>query len=146
MVDAQRRSEKFIGTLFIKKEICRERIDFQFEAPPAEEAGIADHCCRVGVEGGFASMSLDYRSSIDDMIEMSMGKQQQVDFFASESGIRPLRSVEKDSAVRRFIVKTIGVERTSGEAFEPIHEKMVREMMWRFDFQGSVCKLLTFSI
>jgi hypothetical protein len=96
------------------------------------------------MKGSFAAMALDYRGSIDDMIKVSMGEQKEVDLFVRESGIGALRSVEKDAAQRRPVVKAISVEDTAGEAFEPIHEKMVREVMSRFDFRESVCKLLAF--
>ena len=107
---------------------------------------VADHRRGVGMKGSFAAMALDYRGSIDDMIKMSMGEQKELDLFVRESGIGALRSVEKDAALRRRVVKAIGVEDTAGEAFEPIHEKMVREVMSRFDFRESVCKFLAFSI
>jgi hypothetical protein len=146
MVDTQWRSEQFTLSIFVEKEIGLEGIDFEFESQVAEEVGVADHGSGVGVEGGLAAVALDNRCSIDDMIEVSMGEQKQVDLFASKCGIRTLRRVEKNSALRRVIVKAISVEHTAGEAFEPIHEKMVREMMSRFDFRGAVCKLLTFII
>ena len=98
------------------------------------------------MEGGLAAVALDYGSAIDDMIKMSVGKQQQLDRLAGESGISALRRIEKNSAFGSLVVEAIGVEYTAGEAFEPIHEKMVREMMSRFDFRESVCKFLTFTI
>lgn len=98
------------------------------------------------MESGLAAMAFDNRSAIYDVIEVAMSEQQKIDPIVCESGVRPLRRVEKDSACRRLIVKAIGVEHTAGIGFEPIHEKMVREMMSRFDFRGSLCKLLTFTI
>ena len=92
------------------------------------------------MEGSLAAMALDYGCTIGNMIEMSMGQQEQVDLLVGESKIRALGCVEKNSALRRLIVEAIGVEYTAGEAFEPIHEKMVREMMSRFDFRESLCK------
>jgi ribosomal protein L19 len=146
MVDAQWRSEQFGLSILVEKEIGLEGIDFESESPVAEEVGVADHGGGGGVKGGFATVALDNRCSIDDMIEVSMGEHKQVDLFAGKCGIRTLRRIEKNSALRRLIVKAIGVEYTAGEAFEPIHEKMVREMMSRFDFRGAVCKLLRSSI
>ena len=43
------------------------------------------------MEGGLAAVSLDYGSAIDDMIKVSVGKQQQLDRLAGESGISALR-------------------------------------------------------
>jgi hypothetical protein len=98
------------------------------------------------MKGGLAAVALDYGCAIDDMIEVSVGKQQQFDRLAGESGTGALRRIEKNSAFGSLIVEAVGVEYTAGEAFEPIHEKMVREMMSRFDFPRSVCKFLAFSI
>ena len=97
------------------------------------------------MEGRLAAMAFDNRSAIDDVIEVAVREQEEIDPFACESVVGPLRSIEKNSARRRLIVKAIGVEHTAGKGFEPIHEKMVREMMSRFDFRGSLCKLLTFT-
>jgi hypothetical protein len=146
MVDAQWRSEQFGLSILVEKEIGLKDIDFESESPVAEELGLADHGSGGRVEGGFAAVALDNRGSIYDMVKVSMGEQKQVDLCASKCGIRALRRVEKNSALRRLIIKAIGVEYTAGEAFEPIHEKMVREMMSRFDFPRSVCKFLAFSI
>ena len=98
------------------------------------------------MEGGLAAVALDYCCAIDDMIEMSVGKKEQVDRLVGESRTGALWRVEKNSAFRSLVVEAIGIEDTAGEAFEPIHEKMVREMMSRFDFRESVCKFLTFTI
>jgi hypothetical protein len=98
------------------------------------------------MESGLAAVTLDYGCAIDDMIEMSVGKQEQVDLLAGESRTGALWRIKKDSAFGSLVVEAIGVEYTAGEAFEPIHEKMVREMMSRFDFRESVCKFLTFTI
>ena len=146
-VNAHGEAEQFERSLLlVEEEVRRERLDFQSEPPLAEELRVADHRRGVGMKGSFTSMALDYRGSIDDMIKVSMGEQKEVDLFVREGGIGPLRSVEKDAALRCPIVKAIGVEDTAGEAFEPIHEKMVREVMSRFDFRGSVCNFLAFSI
>jgi hypothetical protein len=123
VVDAQSCSKKLSRSIFVEKEIRSERIDFQFESPAAEKATVADHRSRVGMKSGLAAMALDYRRSIGHVIEMSMGEEQQVDLFVGEGEIRPLRSVEKNSALRRLIVKTIGVEHTAGETFKTIHSE-----------------------
>jgi hypothetical protein len=146
MIDAHRGAEQLDRAILVEKEIGYEGVDLQSESPIAKKFGIADHGGRGGVEGGFAVVALDYRCSIDDMIEVSMSKQKQVNLFLSKSGIRTLRSIEKDSAPRRFVIKAVRIEHPAGKAFEPIHEKIVREMMSRFDFRESVCKLLAFSI
>ena len=145
MVNMQARAEEF-DRAFVEEEIRCERVDVQAESPVAKKVAVADHGDGVGMEGGFAAVALDYGGAVGDMIEVSMGEQQQVNLFASEGGVCALRSVEKNFALWRLIGKTIGVESTAGKGFEPIHEKMVREVMSRFDFRRSVCKLLTFSI
>jgi hypothetical protein len=146
MIDTHGGAEQLDRAILLEKEIGCERFDLQSESPIAKKFGIADHGSRGGVEGDFATVALDYRCSIDDMIEVSMGKQKQVNLFLSKSGICTLRSIEKDSALGRLVIKAVRIEHPAGEAFEPIHEKIVREMMSRFDFRESVCKLLTFSI
>jgi hypothetical protein len=146
MINAHGGAEQVDRAILDEKEIGCERVDLQSKSPIAKKFGIADHRGRGGVECGFAAVALDYRCSIDDMIEVSMGKQKQVNLVLSKSGIRTLRSIEKDSASRRFVIKAVRIEHPAGKAFEPIHEKIVREMMSRFDFRESVCKLLAFSI
>ncbi len=143
-VKAHGDAEQIDRSVLLEEEVCRERLDLQSETPLAEEVGVADHRRGVGMKGSFAAMALDYRGSIDDMIKVSMGEQKEIDLFVRESGIGALRSVEKDAAQRRPVVKAISVEDTAGEAFEPIHEKMVRDVMSRFDFRESVCKVLAF--
>ena len=98
------------------------------------------------MESGPAAVALDYGCAIDDMIEMAMGKQEQVDLLAGESRIGALWRIEKNSPLGSLVVEAIGVEYTASEAFEPIHEKMVREVMSRFDFRQSLCKFLIFNI
>jgi hypothetical protein len=145
-VNAHGHAEQFDRSVLLEEEVCGERLDFQSEPPLAEEVWVADHRRGVGMKGSFAAMALDYRGAIDDMIKVSMGEQQEVDLFVRESGIGALGSVEKDAALRPLVIKAVGVEDTASEAFEPIHEKMVREVMSRFDFRRSVCKCLAFSI
>jgi hypothetical protein len=146
MVDAHGRSEKFGGFALVEKEVRREGFNFELESPLAKKFRVVDHGGGLRMESGLAVVALDYGGAIDDMIEMSMGQQEQVDPLVGESRTGALWRIEKNSAFRSLVVEAIGVEDTSGEAFEPIHEKMVREVMSRFDFRESVCKFLTFSI
>jgi hypothetical protein len=132
------------GLPFIEKEIGGERFNFELKSPLPKKFRFVDHGGRIRMEGGLAAVALDYCCAIDDMIKMAMGKQEQVNPLVGESGTGALRRIEKNSAFGSLVVEAIGVEDTAGEAFEPIHEKMVREVMSRFDFPNSVCKFLTF--
>ena len=146
MVDAHGRSEQFSGPSLVDKEVRSERFDLELKSPLPKKLWIVDHGSSIRMKGGLAAVALDYCCAVDDMIKMSMGKQEQVDLLAGESRIGALWRIEKDSALWCVVVEAVGVEYTAGEAFEPIHEKMVREMMSRFDFRESVCKFLTFTI
>lgn len=146
MVDTHGRSKKFGRFPFVEEEVGGEWFNLELESPLAKKFSIVDHRGGIRMESGLAAMTLDYCCAIDDMIEMSVGKQEQVDLLAGESRIGALWGIEKNSAFWSLVVEAIGVEDTPGEAFEPIHEKMVREMMSRFDFRESVCKFLTFTI
>jgi hypothetical protein len=146
MINAHGRSEEFDGFPFVEEEIGLEWFDFQLKSPLTRKFRIVDHGGGIRMEGGLAAVALDYCCAIDDMIEMPVGQQKQIDPLAGESSTGALGRIEKNSPLRSLIVEAIGVEDPAGEAFEPIHEKMVREMMSRFDFRESVCKLLTFNI
>ena len=146
MVNAHGRSEQFGRFAFVEKEIGGERFNFELKSPLPKKFRIVDHGGGIGMEGGLAAVALDYGCAIDDMIKMAVGKQEQVDLLARESRTGALWRIEKNSALGSLVVEAIGVEYTASEAFEPIHEKMVREMMSRFDFRESVCKFLTFTI
>jgi hypothetical protein len=92
-------------------------------------------------------MALNDCRSFSDMIKVAMRYYQEMHLLVCEGGICSLRGVEKDAASRRLIVEAIRVEHTARKAFEPIHEKMVREkMMCQFDFPASVCKFFTSTI
>ena len=146
VVNAHGRTEQFGGSVFVKQEVGCEGIDFQFESPTAKELAIAHHGCGFGMHCGLAPMALDDCRAVSDVVKVAMREHQEIHLFAREGGICPLRRVEKNAACRRLVVETIGVEHTAGKGFEPIHEKMVREMMSRFDFRQSVCKFFTFTI
>jgi hypothetical protein len=72
-------------------------------------------------------MALDYCRGVSDVVKVTMREHQEIQPFAREGRICPLRRVEKDAASWRLVVETIGVEHAAGKGFEPIHEKMVRE-------------------
>lgn len=146
MVDAHGGSKQFGRFAFVEKEIGGERFNFELKSPLPKKFRIVDHGGGIRMEGGLAAVVLDYSGAIDDMVEMAVGKQEQVDLLTGEGRTGALWRIEKNSAFGSLVVEAIGVEYTAGEAFEPIHEKMVREMMSRFDFRQSVCKFLTFSI
>jgi hypothetical protein len=139
-------TEQFGGPVFVKQEIGCKGIDFQFKAPTAEELPIAHHRRGVGMHCGLAPMALDYGRGVSDVVKVTVREDQEIHSFAREGRICPLRRVEKNSAIRRLVVETIGVEHTAGKGFEPIHEKMVRELMSKFDFRSSVCKVFTSAI
>ena len=143
MVNLHGCTEQFGGSVFIKQEVGCEGIDFQFEAPTPEELPIAHHGHGVGMHCGLAPMALDYCRGVSDMVKVTMREHQEIHPFDGEGRICPLRCVEKNAAGWRLVVETICVEHTASEGFEPIHEKMVRGMMSKFDFQGSVCKVFT---
>ena len=134
-------TEQFCGSVLVKQEIGCEGIDFQFKAPTAEELPIAHHRRGVRMHCGLAPMALDYCRGVSDVVKVAMREHQEIHPFAREGRICSLRRVEKDAASWRLVVETIGVEHTAGKGFEPIHEKMVREIMSKFDFRGSVCKV-----
>jgi hypothetical protein len=143
VINPHGRAEQLGGSVFVKQDVGFEWIDFQSKAPTAEEFAIPHHGRGVGMHCGFAPVALDYCRGIGDVVKVAMREHQEIHAFARERRICPLRRIEENAASRRLVVKTIGVEHTAGEGFEPIHEKMVREMMPKFDFQSTVCKFFT---
>jgi hypothetical protein len=140
--NADRRTEQLGGSVFIKEEVCVKGFGFQFEPPPAKELAIAHHRYGFWVHRRLTLMAFDDCRAVNDVVKVAMRDDQEVYFIGGEGGIRLLRCVEKDAAVWRLVVKTIRIEHATGERFEPIHEKMVREkMIPQFDFPDSVCKL-----
>ncbi len=141
VVNADRRTEQ-VGGSFIKQEVCVKSVGLQFEPPSAKELAITHHRYSFWVHRGLTVMAFDDCRAVNDVVKVAMRDDQEVYFIGCEGEICLLRCVEKDAAVRRLVMKTIGIEDATGKRFEPIHEKMVREkMIPQFDFPDSVCKL-----
>jgi hypothetical protein len=127
VVNPHGRAQQVGGFVFVKHEIGRKRLNFQFKSQAAKKLPIPYHGRGVGMHCGLAAMALDYCRGIGDVVKVTMSEHQEIDPFARERRIRPLRRIEKNPASRGLVVETIGVEHASGKRFEPIHKKMVRE-------------------
>lgn len=71
-------------------------------------------------------MAANKGCGIRHVVEMTVSDYQEVDMLPGKSTVRPLRSIKKDVPGRRFIKKTVGIQDSPGEGFEPIHGKLVR--------------------
>lgn len=105
--------------------IRRKGLDFQIESVSAKKTGVGHHGGRVGVESDFAAVPALDPGRIGRVVEVAVGQQKPVHFFARKPCIGPLRGVEEKVSAGGFQKKCVGVKRAPCKCFELIHAEMV---------------------
>lgn len=138
--DIHRQSQQFLPLPLRENDIWPHRLYAQRKTVTLEKILLRHHRNRIRMACDLASMPPFDRRRIGHVIPVTMGQNQQADFFTGKIVIGPLRRVEKNRPFRSLDQEAVRFVGPARKSFELKHWKEVEPMLLIFlaqpDSQG----------
>lgn len=118
-------TKQVLAPPLMQNHVRLDDLDAQRKTVSLEKVFLGNHGHGVGMAHDKTAMAPLDSGSICHVIPVTMGENQQSDFFVGKMTVAPLRSVEKNQPFRRLDQKAIRLVGATSKSFELKHGKAV---------------------